>query len=239
MKRVLLFIYCSLGTLSARGDLVMSLSSSVQGSAHGVELVFSGTLTNTDPTQKLFLNDIAPTLSGASLDNLIFEPNSFFSNVPGILLPNESYSNSELFRVVVSGSAPPGDYGGTVTIRGGSDIFANNDLATADFTILSPDIPLVVSLDDGYLTLSFAPNDTASDVNFIVEGSTDLTNWSTADVEQVQLQNPNPPTLQTYRYKNPISLTSKAFLRLRITRTQLLDGLKLKVNEGNFLRHRK
>ncbi|MGZ5504211.1 MAG: hypothetical protein ACXWGY_06080 [Chthoniobacterales bacterium] len=369
-------IYCSLGIFVARADLTMSLSASVQNSARGVELVFSGTLTNTSATDKLFLNDIAPTLGGASASNLSFKPNSFFSNVPGVLLPNESYSDSELFRVALSGAAPSGDYGGAVTIRGGADIFANDNLASSFFIILSPDVNIVANdanasevgpdpgvftisrtggtsidlpvfftisgtamngsaynaitpvatilagsdsttvtitpipnnvaegdrsanlsltstytynlglsvtdtvtihdkpadawrfaefgtnandpaaadgndwdgdgirnllefaldldpktsdtialpaavISDDYLTISFVPNSDATDVSFIVEASTDLTNWNTSDVEVVPVQNPNPPGLQTFRYKFAVSLTSKAFLRLRVVRTDL------------------
>ncbi len=360
----------------AYAGLSMSLSASVQNSARGRELVFSGTLTNTSSTDKLFLNDIAPTLSGASATNLSFQPNSFFSNVPGVLLPSESYSNDEVFRVSLKGTAPAGDYGGTVTVRGGADIFANGDLASAGFTILSPDVNLAATdanaseqgpdpgvftisrtgsttidlpvffaisgtavngsaynaiapagtipagsssttititpipnnvaegdrsvnllltsssaynlgltitdtvtihdkpadawrfqefganandpaaadasdwdhdgiqnllefaldlnpkasdttalpaavITNDYLTISFVPNTDATDVNFIVEASTDLTSWNTTDVEDITGPNPNPPGLRTFRYKFAVGPTSKAFLRLRVARTDL------------------
>ncbi|MGZ5554073.1 MAG: hypothetical protein ACXWHF_10585, partial [Chthoniobacterales bacterium] len=81
-------------------------------------------------------------------------------------------------------------------------------------------LPAAVISDD-YLTISFVPNSDATDVSFIVEASTDLTNWNTNDVEVVPVQNPNPPGLQTFRYKFAVSLTSKAFLRLRVVRTDL------------------
>ncbi len=378
MKRLCaIILYYSLGIVApAYADLTMSLSPSVQNSARGVELVFSGTLTNTSATDKLFLNDIVPALSGASASDLSFKPNSFFSNVPGILLPNESYSNSELFRVLLIGAAPAGDYGGTVTLRGGADIVANGDLVSAFFLILSPDVNITASdasaselgpdsgiftitrtgstpidlpvfftisgtavngssynaitpavtipagsntatvtitpipnniaegdrsvnlsltssstynldlavsdivtihdkpvdawrfqefganandpaaadasdwdgdgirnllefalnlnpkasdttalpaatLSGNYLTISFVPNASATDINFIVEAATDLTNWSTTNVEMVSIQNPNPPGLQTFRYKFPVGVASNAFLRLRVVRTDL------------------
>lgn len=375
--RSLLMIFFVLScTASVRADLTMTLSPSIQNSARGLEIVFSGTLTNTSATGKLFLNDIAATLAGASASNLTFKPNNFFSNVPGILFPGESYSNSELFRIFLSGIAPAGDYGGTVTLRGGADIFANGDLASAPFTILSPalgiaasdpsasefgpdpgvftisrsgsaeiDLPVsfsisgtavngvaynaiapsaiipagsnaatvtispipnniaegdrtsilslgvspaynlassvadtvtihdkpadawrfeqfgpnandaaaadaadwegdgirnllefaldldpkvsqttpafALSIEDDYLTLFFTPNAAALDVNYIVEASTDLTNWNTTEVEELTIDSLITPELRGFRYKFPVSQTSHAFLRLRVERTDL------------------
>ncbi len=373
MKRLIAFLYYSFGIVVLRADLAMSLTASIQNSARGTELVFSGTLTNTSATQKLYLNDIAPTLSGSSATNLTFQPNSFYSNVPGILLPNESYADSELFRVLLISGAPTGDYSGSITFRGGMDIQANTDLASASFTVLSPDVTIaatdpsasefgpdpgvftisrtggtgielpvffaisgdavngvsynaivpmatipagsssttvtitpipdnvaegdrsaILSLtsastynlglavidtvtihdkpfdawrlekfganandpaaadagdwdgdgiqnlleyalgldpkvadisalpiaikDEGYLTISFVPNTSATDVDLVVEGSDDLTNWSVNKAELVPGQNPNPPNLQTYRYKTPVGQVSLGFLRLRVQR---------------------
>ncbi|MDQ6622929.1 MAG: hypothetical protein M3Y86_05525, partial [Verrucomicrobiota bacterium] len=128
-----------------RAELVVALSASVQNSARGREIVFSGSLTNSSATSKLYLNDIATVLNSGSPTDFPFQPNSFFSNVPGVLLPNESYTDSEIFRVALMAGAPAGDYRGTVTIRGGADIFANDDLAAAPYAVLSSAVVLAVS----------------------------------------------------------------------------------------------
>lgn len=222
MKRLLVLIYYSLGIIALRADLVMSLTANTQRGAGGTELVFSGTLTNTGAT-KLFLNDIVPSLNGSATTNLAFGPNSFFANVPGILLPGESYTDSELFRVLVNGFAPEDIYEGMVTLRGGADIQANDALGSAGFTVLSPDVSAALSLmpptgESGYLTLSFTPNPAATNLNFIVEGSDELIAWDANKAEPISVQDPNPTGLQTYRYKTAIGLDSKGFLRVRVER---------------------
>lgn len=67
----------------------------------------------------------------------------------------------------------------------------------------------------GYLTISYLPNASATDVNIVVEASTDLVRWSGADVEQLNVV---PPT---YRYDIPLTQADRAFLRLRVFRTDL------------------
>ena len=56
------------------------------------------------------------------------------------------------------------------------------------------------TLADGYLTLSFVPNPTATDLHYVEEGSTDPIVWSTNDVENVPSENTVQPTRQTFRY---------------------------------------
>src|SRR2546430_2055859 len=101
--------------LTARAGLTVSLVSAIQNSAKGRTLVFSGTLTNTGTTDQLFLNDIQFALTGSAANYLVPDTNSFFANVPGILLPGENYTG-ELFRVALSGSASADDYTGTVSV---------------------------------------------------------------------------------------------------------------------------
>ncbi len=161
-SRSLLLLFCVLPWVtSARGDLTISLSPSTRYGPGGTEIVFSGTLTNTSPTEKVYLNDVHAALSGAAATYLTFEPNAFFSNVPGILLPGESYSNSEVFRVLLSGMTPAADYPGTFVISGGADIFANSDLTSAGFVVSSPGkIYSITHLANGHVLLQCfgAPN---------------------------------------------------------------------------------
>ena len=133
-----------LGASPARAALTASLSPSVQNSASGQTLVFCGTLANTSTTDELFLNDIQFALTGSAAASVVSGSNAFYANVPGILLPGQSYTG-EIFSVALGGSAPPADYGGTVTLQGGADIFSAGDLATAPFTLLSPAVNIVAT----------------------------------------------------------------------------------------------
>ena len=58
--------------------------------------------------------------------------------MPGILLPGETYTDV-VFGVTLGAVAPPGDYYGTVTIFGGTNIFAASNLAGASFQVSLPD----------------------------------------------------------------------------------------------------
>lgn len=134
LRVVIPLLFClALGPV--RGGIVMSLTPSIQDGGHGAELVFSGTLTNSSATDKVFLNDVSFTLTGPSAANLAPDANSFFANVPGILLPGESYSSGEIFRVTLGPGAPAGDYGGTVSVLGGAGISDSASLAGSTFTI--------------------------------------------------------------------------------------------------------
>lgn len=128
------FLTC-LACGAARGDVVLSLTPALQYGGHGAEIVFSGTITNTSVTDKVFLNDVSFALAGAAAANLAPDSNSFFANVPGILLPGESYASGEIFRVKLSAGAPVGDYGGTVGVLGGADISAGSALASSAFLV--------------------------------------------------------------------------------------------------------
>src|SRR5579862_7418112 len=81
-----------LGATPARCALTLQLSATAGNAALGTTLVFSGTLTNTSPSDQVLLNDVQFTVSGSAAGALAFQSNTFFSNVPGILLPAETYS---------------------------------------------------------------------------------------------------------------------------------------------------
>ncbi len=75
-----------------------------------------------------------------------------------------------------------------------------------------------VTIEDGYLTLSYVPKSWATDLTYLVEASADLVSWSAADVENVDVENREPPDRITMRYKNPVNSGSRAWLRLSIVR---------------------
>lgn len=124
--------------------LEFTLTPSVKSGALGTEITFSGTLRNTSTTDNLFLNDIQFTISGASATALTPDSNSFFANVPGLLLPNEIYTGP-IFTILLKSTAAPGDYSGSVAILGGADILATTTLQTQSFQISSPSISVVAT----------------------------------------------------------------------------------------------
>jgi hypothetical protein len=135
------------GSLPA--GLQFTLTPSVQPAAAGTQITFNGTLTNDSNSDNLLLNDIHFDLSGAASTALTPDPNSFFSNVPGLLLPGETYTGP-IFTVTLSGSAGPGDYSGTVTVRGGSTIFVTTDLQGLSFQLSSPSVTMATTTADAY-----------------------------------------------------------------------------------------
>lgn len=246
----------------SRADLTFTLNPAAQAAIPGAELLFSGVLTNTSTTDKLFLNDLQATLTGDAATHVVLKSNAFFANVPGILLPGEVY-NGPLFRVRLGNSAPTANYSGMIAIQGGSSITATPDLASATITLLAKPfdqwryqtfgssandpaaadtadwdhdglknlleyalqldakaaytsgLPKPVVLED-HLTLTYVPS--AGDITYTVEASTNLTTWSTDEVEQITIANPTPPGSLTFRYKHPLSASGKVFLRLKMTR---------------------
>ena len=130
--------------MSARAALKITLAPAIKNAARGTERVFSGTLTNTSATGKLFLNGLHVTLNGGAVTFLALQPNDFFANIPGILLPGETYTGP-IFRVALGALAPADDYTGTITLDGGGDITAAANLASAIFAVLSPDVNIVAS----------------------------------------------------------------------------------------------
>jgi hypothetical protein len=114
----------------ARAGLSFVLTPGMQGGFQGGQVVFTGILINTDPTNDVYLNDIQFVASS----NLATIANAFFANVPGILSAGQTYSDI-VFAVAINFTTPPGNYFGTVTLVGGSNIFAANNLATQSFEV--------------------------------------------------------------------------------------------------------
>ena len=109
----------ALSSTAAHADLSFVLTPSVQACARSNEVFFTGILSNTDPTNNLYLNDVQFIANS----NFTSDANAFFANVPGILSAGQTYSDV-VFGVTVNSNTPAGDYFGAVTILGGSNIFA-------------------------------------------------------------------------------------------------------------------
>ena len=95
------------------------------------------------------MNDIQFSFTGAATNYLVADTNSFFANVPGILLPGETYSDV-VFGVTINLATPPGDYFGSVTILGGSNIFAATNLTSQMFQVSSPALSISATGPDAY-----------------------------------------------------------------------------------------
>jgi hypothetical protein len=122
---------------AARAQVLFVLTSARQIGTATNEMSFDGSLINTGSTN-VYLNDIQCVLYPPESSALVADTNAFFANVPGILLPGETYTDV-VFGVTLGAVAPPGDYYGTVTIFGGTNIFAASNLAGASFQITLPD----------------------------------------------------------------------------------------------------
>lgn len=129
--------WLALGMMNACAALTISLDAPVVNAAAGTTLIVTGTFANTDTAAQIFLNNLQVSASSA----LALQPNVFFANVPGILLPGESYTGP-IFSVTLGAGASPADYNATVTVSGGGDIFATGTLATMAFTVLSPAVTI-------------------------------------------------------------------------------------------------
>lgn len=227
--KLLLTLLVLAGAATMQAGLKTAVTASIQETAQGRELVFRGTLTNTSPSAKLYLNDIASSLTGPSAANVALRSGSFFSNVPGVLSAGESYTDSELFRLILSEPAPKGDFEAVITFTGGNTIFANDELARVSCRILVPAVfpaadntavytlSLASSVDSrleivaGELGLSFLP--TAGKLSYFAEVSMDLALWNPAEL--VAEPSPTVAGLLSYRYKIPAG-ADRAFIRLRV-----------------------
>jgi len=166
----------SLLAVSAQADLAFSLTPAAQTDVGSNEVVFTGTLINTSLTQNLFLNDIQFNFTGVATNWLAGDTNSFFQNVPGILLPGETYSDV-VFGITVTPTTPPGQYFGTVSIQGGTNIFAATNLASPMFEISLPPVAMSATRSGTNLVLSWP----SPPGGFALQQNADLTttNWET------------------------------------------------------------
>jgi len=134
---------------AVQADLTFVLTPAGLSGAISNEVFFVGTLGNTSLTSNLFLNDIQFIFTGVATNYLVVDTNSFFANVPGILLPGETYSGV-VFGVSINPGTPPGDYFGSVTILGGSNIFTATALTSQTFQVSSPSASISATGADAY-----------------------------------------------------------------------------------------
>jgi hypothetical protein len=140
MNARLITIAVLLYAVPVRADVVFTITPSAQVGVRSNAVFFTGTLRNTNVTGDVFLNDIQFSFTGSATNYLAGNGNIFFANVPGILAAGETYSDI-VFAVAINGATPVGDYLGTVTLVGGTNIFAATNLATQPFQVTSADTP--------------------------------------------------------------------------------------------------
>src|ERR1017187_6367981 len=187
-----------------RADLAFVLTPAVRSGVGSNEFFFTGTLINTSLTDNLFLNDIQFDFIGEAVGYLAADTNAFFANVPGILLPFETYSDI-VFGITIDPATPPGQYFGFVTIQGGTNIFAADNLASPIFEVSLPPAALGIAPSGTNLTL-FWPSPPGG---FVLQQNSDLTttNWTTVT---------NTPTMTNLQNQVTLSPTSgNQFYRLK------------------------
>jgi hypothetical protein len=194
-----------LSSLSSRADMAFALAPAAQSGAGTNKVFFAGNLTNTGLTMN-FLNDIQFDFDGAATNHLTADSNIFYANVPGILLPGEIYTDA-VFGIAINPATPHGDYSGTATIRGGTNIFETNNLAGQTFHVSLQAAALAITATGGDLLVSW-PSPPA---DFILQKNSDLktTNWTGVSIApaitnyQAQVLLSPSATNQFYRLKYP------------------------------------
>jgi hypothetical protein len=190
----------------ARADLAFVLTPAVQSGVGSNEFFFTGTLINTSLTDSLFLNDIRFDFIDEAADYLAADTNVFFANVPGILLPFETYSDV-VFGITIDPATPPGQYFGFVTIQGGTNIFAATDLASPICEVSLPPAALGIVPSGTNVVLSWA----SPPGGFELQRNSNLTttNWLTVTNAPAVTNGQNQVTLsrsnssQFFRLKYP------------------------------------
>lgn len=206
LKSILFLFALALSAAPTRADLAFVLTPSTQSGVETNEVFFTGTFTNTSATDNLFLNNIQFAFTNAATNYLTADTNVFFANVPGILLPGETYSDV-IFGIAVNSATPPGNYSGTVAIQGGTNIFAATNLSDQTFQISLPPAALQISNSGTNLILSWP----SPPGGFVLQQISDLTttNWAAATNALItnNFQNkiilPPSATNQFYRLKYP------------------------------------
>jgi hypothetical protein len=193
-------------TLSTRADLAFLLTPAAQSGVGSNEVFFTGALTNSSLTSNLFLNNLQCSFIGAASNYLAADTNAFFANVPGILLPGQTYTDI-VCGIAIAPSTPPGQYFGTVTIQGGTNIFAVTNLSSQAFQVTLSPAALGVALSGATLVLSWP----SPPGGFVLQENTNLTttNWMTVTnmptltngLNQVDLL--PPPGTQFFRLDYP------------------------------------
>jgi hypothetical protein len=177
LKTIMLLTNLALLLSAAQSqNLSFNLTPSVQSGVGSNEVVFTGVITNTGSTTN-YLNNIQITFTNPATNYLAADTNVFFANVPGILLPGETYTDV-VFGIAIRASTPRGNYTGIMTIQGGTNIFAGANLTNQAFQISLSPASLSVASAGTNLVFSWP----SPPGGFVLQQISDLTttNWTTA-----------------------------------------------------------
>ena len=134
MRRLLVLCFAIvLVAAPASGTPFSGLYPSVEAGFPGSEVFYSGLFQNTGASD-LFLNDFSVSFVVPGGVYLMSDSNFFFANVPGTYLPTEFYTGP-ILGITIAPGTPVGAYFGTLTLLGGGDEFALNDLGSANFEL--------------------------------------------------------------------------------------------------------
>jgi hypothetical protein len=200
---ILLSALAFLVAVPTRAEMAFVLTPATQSGTGTNEVFFSGALTNISLTTN-FLNNIQINFTNTATNYLTADTNVFFANVPGILLPGETYTDV-VFGIFISPATPHGSYSGAATIQGGADISAAGNLANQAFQVSLSPAALGITTSGSNLLLSWPspPGD------FVLQQNSNLTtaNWTTA---------PNMPAVTNYSAQAILAPTNgNLFYRLK------------------------
>ncbi len=127
-------ILATCGVVAANAGTVITLDNPGQTGATGTTLRYFGTISNTDPSNTVYLNSDSLTLTAPA--GAFSFTDQFFTAVPLSLAPFTNSGDIELFDITVSNpfTDPFTVYSGTYELLGGGDGGAQDLLATASFS---------------------------------------------------------------------------------------------------------
>ncbi len=170
------------------------------------QLAVACSLTNTIGCSNLFLNGIIVAWDNISSNHLSANTNAFYANVPGILLPSETY-NDIFLNVSLDAATPAGTYPATVTLLGGGDIQSTDALASQTFSVVVGAPPLNISQSGTNLTLTWPVPPGGYHLQSTTDLATtawqDLTNTTPTGAWTQQLVLPLPEAPVFFRLKSP------------------------------------
>jgi hypothetical protein len=146
LGRLLVALALFSGVAFADPVFTVSLDSTSLSGAPGTAVTFAGTILNASDVE-LFLNGAG---GGLSSPELTLDLTPFFTFTPLSLLGGESYVG-DIFSVVISDVALPGDYSGTFTIQGGADSQTFDTIGSVDFQVTVQDAAAVPEPSSGIL----------------------------------------------------------------------------------------
>lgn len=175
LKTIIILFSMLLPVASLRAGLGFSLTPPTQSGLLNNETFITGSLTNTSLDTNLFLNSVQITITNIPTNYLAADTNAFFANVPGILLPGETYRDT-VCGVIVSNSAHATNFSGAIAILGGGDLFATNILATQTFQAVVPPAAVDIARSGDNFSISWPSPPTG----FVLQQSSNLItmNWT-------------------------------------------------------------